>query len=100
MCQLNLSLVHGASRYKNHQYPIQEQDETLVPINEYFQQHHPINHQHKSLYKTDLLIDSNEIPTRDRTSISRVNWFKRDSRLPNQGNKRMLCFFHAVNCFG
>jgi hypothetical protein len=38
--------------------------------------------------------------TIDEGVRSRSNWFKRDLRFNSQSNKRMLCFFHAVNCFG
>jgi len=72
----------------------------LAFFNEYFHQHYPLNQQEEFPSNPAVLIDKKQISNTDKEAISNLNWFKRDLHLNNQGNKRMLCFFHAVNCFG
>jgi len=93
MYQINLSLAIGLYQYRHHPIPVQQQDGRLAFFNEYVRQNYPVNQQQESPYNTAVFADAGE-------PISRLNWFKRDLRLNTQGNKRMLCFFHAVNCFG
>ncbi|UJR31748.1 hypothetical protein I4U23_019226 [Adineta vaga] len=100
ICQLNLSFVYGLSHYRMNWYPSSEQDSQSISFHEYLRKHHPINYQKRSLSNAVLLLDSKQMPTIKPQSNSRLDWFKRNSRPANQSTKRMLCFFHAVNCFG
>jgi len=42
MCQINLSLALGLYQYKNHPFPIQQQNGRPAFFNEYFQQYDPV----------------------------------------------------------
>ncbi|CAF1075020.1 unnamed protein product [Adineta ricciae] len=90
LCQSNISFTYGSSQL----------NEQVIPFHEYLRQHYPIHYQERSLPNDIVFADSRAMAHVNRNSVSRFDSFKRDSRQPSQSNKRMLCFFHAVNCFG
>lgn len=42
MCQINFSFTIGLHQNKNHPIPLQQQDDRLPFVNEYYRQHFPV----------------------------------------------------------
>ncbi|CAF3664552.1 unnamed protein product [Rotaria sp. Silwood1] len=100
LCQTNLSFALVRSRSENELFPMQEQDDQSIFLIKYLRNNNPRLLQEESPYGSSLLINNQKQSPIHRALITHLNWFKRDIRLNNPVNKRMLCFFHAVNCFG
>ncbi|CAF1531755.1 unnamed protein product [Rotaria sp. Silwood1] len=99
LCQTNLSFALVRSRSENELFPMQEQDDQSIFLIKYLRNNNPRLLQEESPYGSSLLINNQKQSPIHRALITHLNWFKRDIRLNNPVNKRMLCFFHAVNCF-
>ncbi|CAF1088470.1 unnamed protein product [Rotaria sordida] len=78
----------------------QQQDGRLGFFHEYLRNNYPVKQQLESPYDPAVFFNNQEKSNIHPELIAHLNWLKRDLRLNNPVNKRMLCFFHAVNCFG
>ncbi|CAF2699361.1 unnamed protein product [Rotaria sp. Silwood2] len=102
ICQTNLSSALDQSQSENQLFPIQQQDGRSVFLIEYLRNNYPFKQQQQQqepLYDPPVYLNNQEKSNIQQALTSHLNWFKRDVRL-TPVNKRMLCFFHAVNCFG
>ncbi|UJR14934.1 hypothetical protein I4U23_001916 [Adineta vaga] len=86
MYQINQTLTFSLS------YPkyIPLSNDRYKFIHEYFRQ---MNQKQVSPLNNFLESDNTQ-------TMPRINWFKRDLHISPRMNRRMLCFFNTVTCFG
>ncbi|CAF0966674.1 unnamed protein product [Rotaria magnacalcarata] len=97
---MNLSSALARSRYENDLLPIENENGRLILLHENIEKLYPFKTYRQSSSDDDVFDDDQEKLYLDRQLPYQLDWFKRDAHLDAPVNKRMLCFFHAVNCFG